>query len=252
MTTADVARGARGPYRHLWIALALLVPATFLAFAKSYSKLLTFSGQPMSATVHVHGALMGLWILMLVGQAWFIRARRYAAHRWVGRSSFLIAPLTLIMTVVTVHETLNLKAPNITLLDSRLEIYDLMQVIGFGLSWALAMVYRKRVRLHVRFMVSTAFAFGNAILFRVLLNWFFWVPGMNIAEDLGNIDNVAAVNGALLVAALLGLIAMDWRLGIRRSPFWLVTGTTVIIHVGFFTFTKTEGWSSIVRWFASI
>jgi hypothetical protein len=51
---------------------------------------------------------------------------------------------------------------------------------------------------------------------------------------------------------LLGLIAMDWRLGIRHSPFWFVTVTTVIIHVGFFTFTKTEWWASLVRWFASL
>ncbi len=252
MTTIDAANRSRSPYRYLWIALALLVPAVLLGFAKSYRSSLTFSGQPMTAIIHVHSALMMLWILMLIGQAWFIRTKRYKAHRWVGRSSFLIAPLTLLMSVVVIHGTLNQKMPNITTLDARFEIYDLMQLIGFGLAWALALVYRARIPLHVRFMVSTALAFGNAILFRILINWFQWVPGMNVAGNPANINNVAAVNGAVLVLTLLGLIAADWRLGIRRSPFWLVTVTTVIIHTGFFTFTKTEWWMALVLWFADL
>ncbi len=52
--------------------------------------------------------------------------------------------------------------------------------------------------------------------------------------------------------ALLVLIALDWRAGIRRSPYWLVTVTTTIIHVGFFTFTKSDWWMAAVRWFADL
>lgn len=74
------------------------------------------------------------------------------------------------------------------------------------------------------------------------------VPGL-VTE---NMDNVAAANGAVLVLMLLALIANDWRLGIKRSPFWLVTVTTVIIHVGFFTFTKTDWWMSVLQWFADL
>ena len=43
-----------------------------------------------------------------------------------------------------------------------------------------------------------------------------------------------------------------WRLGIRWSPFWLVTVTTLIIHVGFFTFTATDRWMALVKWFADL
>jgi len=252
MTTTDVAPRGRSPYHHLWVVLALLIPTALLGFAKSYFKGLTFSGLSVTTIIHLHAALMVLWILMLIGQAWLIRTRRYRVHRWVGRSSFVIAPLLIIITVVATHETLNRKMPDITTLDARFEIYDLLQVLGFGLSWALALVYRKRMPLHVRFMVSTAFAFGSAIVFRIILNWFQWVPGMSVVDNLENIDNVAAANGTVLVLILLGLIAMDWRLGIKRSPFWLVTGTTVVIHVGFFTFTKTGWWMALVQCFADL
>lgn len=252
VTTTDVAHRVRTPYRHLWLFLALLIPGALLGFAKSYFKGLTFSGLSVTPIIHVHAALMVLWILMLIGQAWFIRTRRYRVHRWVGRSSFVIAPLIIIMSAVATHETLNRKMPGITTLDARFEIYDLLQVLGFGLSWALALIYRKRIPLHVRYMVSTVFAFGNAIVFRIILNWFQWAPGMNVVDNLANIGNVAAANGTMLVLMLLGLIAMDWRHGIRRSPFWLVTGTTVTIHVGFFTFTRADWWMALVQWFAAL
>ncbi len=251
MTTPDVAYSVRSPYRNLWIVLALLIPAAVLGFAKSYFQGRTFSGLPVSGLIHVHAALMTLWLAVLEGQARYIRTGRYQWHRWVGRSSTILAPLIVVTTVLVVHQTLNRK-PEITTLDARFEIYDLMQVVGFGLAWALAMVYRQRTPVHVRFMVSTFFAMANAIVFRILLSWFSWVPGLNVAESIDNIDHVAAANGAVLILTLLGLIAMDWRLGIRVSPFWLVTVTLLIIHVGFFTFTKTDGWMAMVRWFADL
>jgi len=250
MATIEAARGVRSPYRHLWIVLALLIPAALLGFAKSYFRGVTFSGLTVSTLIHVHAALMALWLLILIGQAWFIRTGRYKMHRWVGRSSFVIAPLIIVMTAVATHETLNRK-PEITTLDARIEIYDLMQVIGFALAWALALVYRRRTPIHVRFMVSTVFAMGNAILFRIILNWFDWVPGFG-KETVAEIESVAAANGAVLLIMLLALIANDWRLGIKRSPFWLVTITTLIIHIGFFTFTKSDWWMSLVQWYAGL
>lgn len=247
MATAETTRLPRTPFRNVCIYLALLIPATLLAFAKSYFTGVTLSGKAVTAIIHVHAALMTLWILMLIGQAWFIRTGRYTLHRWVGRSSFIIAPIIIVLPLVMDHDFLR-TVPEITMQDARVMIYDWGQLVGFGLAWALALVYRRRTPLHVRFMVSTVFAMGNAIVFRIILNWFAWVPGL-VTE---NMDNVAAANGAVLLLMLLALIANDWRLGIKRSPFWLVTVTTAIIHVGFFTFTKTDWWMSLVQWFADL
>lgn len=251
MAEITTVRKPLGRYRNLTILLALVVPATALAFLKSYQAGLTFSGLPMTALIHAHAASMTLWIVMLAAQAWLIRTRRNKLHRLVGRSSFVIAPLILLIMVLVVHSTLNRK-PEITTLDARFEIYDLMQVTGFGLAWALAIVYRRKVALHLRFMVSTVFAFGSAIVFRIIMSWFQWVPGLSVSDDPNNLFRIAILNGTLLVLALLGLIALDWRAGIRRSPYWLVTVTTTIIHVGFFTFTKSDWWMAAVRWFADL
>lgn len=251
MTTPSAPRSPGEPYRHVWPFLALLIPATALGFASSYAQGLTFSGLTFTTLVHVHGALMALWVVMLAAQASLIRMRRLGLHRWVGRSSYVVVPLSLLTMVLLSHETL-VRDPELTLLDLRVQIFNVMQFVGFGLSWALALVYRHRMALHARFMVATVFAMASAIVVRILLNWFAWIPGLNLAADPDNIENVIATNGALLLTTLLALIAMDWRLGIRRSPFWLVTTTTLILHVGFFTFTKTAGWRDLVEWFAGL
>jgi hypothetical protein len=144
------------------------------------------------------------------------------------------------------RETLNRRP--ITMPDARIDIFVWGQVVPFVLAWALALMYRRRTPIHMRYMVSTIFAAGSAIVGRIIGNWFAWLPGMNLAENPENFDNSFAATGAVLVLTLLGLIAMDWRLGIRRSPFWLVTTTTLITYIGYFTFAKSDWWMSFVLW----
>lgn len=234
------------PYRNVYIYFALLIPATLLGFATSYFAGVTFSGLSVTFFIHMHAALMVLWLLMLIAQAWFIRTGRFRPHRWVGRSSYVIAPAIIVMGLVATHETLNRKPAGISLVDARLEAYTWGQLVAFGLVWGLAILYRKRTPMHMRFMISTTFAIGSAIVFRIILNWFGWVPGLDL------LDNIAATNWAVLTLPLLLLIALDWRAGLRRSPFWVVTIAIGIMHVGYFTFAKSEGWFDFVQGFANL
>jgi hypothetical protein len=245
MATLDVTRTDRSAYHHVWIILALLIPVTLLAFAPSYFKGLTFSQLPVTTLVHLHTALMVLWVLLLISQAWLIRAKQYRIHRWTGRSSFVIVPLIVLVTLMLDRESLN-RRPEVTTLDARIEIIFWGQLIPFVMAWTLALMYRRRTAIHMRYMVSTVFAAGTAFIARIILNWFAWLPGMD------NINNTVAANGAVLLLMLLALIANDWRLGIRRSPFWFVAITTLTVHIGFFTFTKTDWWMSIVLWYAGV
>ena len=75
MATLDVPRGDRSAYHHVWIILAFLIPATLLAFAPTYFKGVTFSQLPVTTLVHLHTAVMVLWVLLLISQAWLIRAK---------------------------------------------------------------------------------------------------------------------------------------------------------------------------------
>lgn len=166
---ASVAPPLRETYKYLWIVLGLVIPLTLLAFATSFYYGRTFSKNTFTPLLHVHTATNLLWLVMLAGQAWLIRTERFRLHRLVGRSSFIVAPAVVIGTLLVNHESVTRPGVEITNDFARFFIYDLMQLIGFSLAWALGIAYRRNVTIHVRYMVSTAFAMGNAIVFRLIL-----------------------------------------------------------------------------------
>jgi len=252
MTTVSTPRGARSPFRNVHVYFALLIPAAVLGFGKSVFGGVTFSGRPLTPVVLVHGALMGLWVLMLIAQAWFIRTKRFRLHRWVGRSSFVVAPIIIVGVLVTEHENLNHVlnhgSEGAFAEQAQLEVFGVPQILGFAVTWGLAILYRKRTPLHVRFMISTAFGISTAIVFRIILNWFTWLPGL----DADSLDGIAAANWIVLTLPLLALIAMDWRMGMKLSPFWVVTALIGIMHIGYWTYGKTDAWLAFCQWFAGL
>lgn len=243
MSMLEISQRLRLPYGALFIYVVLLVPATLLAFAESYSAGVTFSGLSLTFLIQVHALLMALWLLMLIMQVWFIRTRRLRLHRWLGRSSYIIAPAIISVGLIATNEMLNRKSA-LTIDDFRLEAFTWGQLLGFGLAWGLAILYRRNTAVHLRFMISTTFAIGSAIVFRIILSWFGWVPGLE------SLDAIAAANWTVLTIPLLILIALDWRAGLKNSPYYIVASVITIMHIGFFTFTKSEGWAAYVRWFA--
>lgn len=244
-STIEAARVSRESLRTLQLYFALLVAVTVLAFWKSYFGILGNLPEGITALVHVHAALMILWLFMVIAQAWFVRTKRFRQHRLVGRSSYVIVPVLILSGLVTTHAFFNKPPPpGVTEAELRsLDVITLGQLVAFGLTWSLAMVYRKQTALHVRFIVSTVFAIGNAIVFRIFN---FWVPGFE------TIEAATSANGTVLILLLLGLIALDWRRGIRRSPYWVVTLALAFLHLAYFTFARTAGWLSFCRWFAAL
>ena len=56
----------------------------------------------------------------------------------------------------------------------------------------------------------------------------------------------------MLTFLLLVLIAADWRMGVKRSAFWVVTIVLSVMHLGYWTFAKTDGWLAFCQWFADL
>lgn len=228
------------------LLLFLAIPATALAFMNTYMAGVTFSGRPATWPVHVHGWLAVLWIAMLALQGWLAHTRRMAFHRVVGKSSYIVAPAVAASLIVFTHYTMNRSPEGMNEGDIRFFIYNLGMFIGFSLCWGLAIYHRKRVALHMRFMISTLLVFGTPILFRLLLNWFGWVPG------LGSPDNVAIANTVLLSLGTLYLILRDGQRGLSPSPYWVVFIVNLVMNVGYFAVTTTAWWLSFAVWFADL
>jgi hypothetical protein len=236
-------------FRNVYIGFALVVPVTIFAFWKTYVR--TFFRIPgelpesLTPLTHVHAALMFLWLLMLIAQAWFIRTRRFRPHRCVGRSSYVIAPLIILSGLAVLHQAFNRTPPQGVNIQEvfRLDELAFGMVLAFAITWGLAIAFRRQTPLHVRFMISTGFAVATAIIWRV---FYFWVPGCDT-------DQAALIgNGAVLALLLFILIAVDWQKGVKRSPYWVVTIVQGVAHLGYWTFARTEGYFAFCQWFAEL
>ena len=236
----------RGRFAGPTLFAILAVPATFLAFVVSVMAGQTFSGLSLTPILHIHLVLASLWVVMLAAQAWLARRGNIPLHRKIGQASYVLAPLIFASMVLVYVEFLGRRPFPYDELTLRFDIFNWLTPIGFILFWGLAIRNRKNTPRHMRYMISTLFAVGSAIVFRLLLNYFAWVPGFT------NNDVLVAANSLILMVPLAWLIHRDSRLGITPSPYWLPFGLILLIVIGFFTFTKSEVWANFINGFAAI
>ena len=241
-----VMEGVMNSFRNVYIYFALLIPVTILGFWTTFFSILDNLPDKVTPLIHVHALLMMLWLVMLIVQALFVRTKRFRPHRWVGRSSYVTAPVIIFLGLATLHEALN-RTPGVVPIEgpvgSRLSVLGFGQMLAFGITWGLAIVYRKQTPQHVRFIISTTFAIAPAVVFRIFI---FRVPSF------GTFDAAVAGSCGVLSLLLLVLITADWRRGVKWSAFWIVTIVLSVMHIGYWTFAKTDGWLAFCQWYADL
>src|SRR5467141_3375498 len=95
-------------YDHLFFsAMALLILATvFVGFAPTYYLAGMFHAPLPSLIIHLHGAAVTCWILLLVTQTSLVSAGRVDIHRRLGIAGFLLACLMVILGVLAATDGL--------------------------------------------------------------------------------------------------------------------------------------------------
>lgn len=141
--------------RLIYFFVVVLV-ITNLGFYKTYLiHFPKFEGFPW--IYHIHGMLAMAWILMLIAQAYLIRAKKYDLHRLVGKLSYVIMPLFLVSLFFAAKESYltNIKTKPEADVLANMTNGGTIDIFFIGLIFALAMVYKKNVGYHLRFMAST-------------------------------------------------------------------------------------------------
>lgn len=146
----------KNTFRNTAILMVLIVLGTQWGFYTSYtSQFPTFKNA--TPTIHVHGALMMTWLLLLVLQPVLLYMGHAKLHRNIGKISWVLGPAIIVSLFlmgkhgywraisfdVPIHDVLTFIA-----LDSR-------GLICFAVFWTLAMVYRKKPQPHMRYMIAT-------------------------------------------------------------------------------------------------
>ena len=162
--------------RLLYFFVALFI-ITNLGFYKTYLiHFPTFEG--FAAVYHIHGMLAMAWVLMLIAQAYLIRAKKYDLHRLVGKLSYIVFPLFLASLFFTAKEAYFRNIQKMSQSDAlaQMPLGGTIDIFFLGLVFTFAMIYKKNTGFHLRFMASTGFAILGPGLGRFLFA-FLGVPG---------------------------------------------------------------------------
>ncbi len=201
-------------YKYLGYFLLILYPLTLVGFHQTYFSLYpTFEG--IQITHHIHGAIAFLWISMLVIQPILIQAKKIEMHRRLGKLSYLLFPL-LILSFLPM---LAIQFKNTGVKSAFVPMADMALLIFF---YALAIINRKNIPYHMRYMIASALVFIDPTVARMLipvfgmsdLNWFHIIFG-------------------IIYAILLGLIFYDIANKRNYKPYIVSLLAFLVYQIGF-------------------
>jgi hypothetical protein len=216
----------------------LLFRAT-ITFWPTYVSLPPAANSPYT---HFHAMIATVWILMLIAQPMLIRNGRLTQHRTLGKLSWLVAPVFVASVILLAHN-------RISGLEGQaygIQTYILWLQISLGaifaLSWVLAMIYRKNMEYHARFMICTGLTLIDPVVVRLLL-WIEPVPAWNYQW----------LTFGLTDLALLALIWMERNRTRGRAVFPVMLGVFGVIEApALLGMTDQAWWQSYAAWVAAL
>ena len=220
-----------------FIAMLFLFVLLQVAFHPEYIKYFPqFDG--FSWIQHTHGAIMASWVIMLFIQPYLIYKGKYKAHRLVGKVSYFTAPLMLIsMFLVTRLNYLSTVGKIPFKEVAYIQALNFIAPLIFLLFYSLAIINKKDVFKHQRYMIGTSFIMLTAIVSRILQHSF----GTSNIEPY---DFFIPLYLGVIISALL-LVNDILK---KRNPFpYTIVTAGLLVYTIFFHARYTEEWQSVVR-----
>ena len=146
---------------------SLLIVLVFLGFAPTYY-LRPIAAGPIPGYLHVHGAAMTMWFLLLFVQTALIATRRRALHRRLGIAGVCIAVVIVVLNPLVVAWSVpHLMAGNgSTELTALIVVGDLLVVGTFLVLVGLAIRWRRYPETHSRMLLLASLAVSGPALGR--------------------------------------------------------------------------------------
>lgn len=184
-------------YRNTAIFIFIILIGIQWGFYQSYTSQFPHF-KDATPLIHIHGALLMTWMLMLISQPLLIHTGRAQLHRTIGKVSWVLGPLIIVFLfligrggylrgagLITEHE-------NLTFV-----VLDMRGLLSFAAFWVLAMLHRKNPDTHMRYMIATGMLAIGPGIGRGLMHSF----GFSIGPAL----TITDVLDLLIVAVLLGI-----------------------------------------------
>lgn len=229
------------PYRFAWVFMLALIGATVVAFWRGY--LSRLGASPMA--FHLHGTTAGFWMMLLAFQSWNIHGRSRAVHRTVGLATFAAVPLFFLGSIAVLQTMAQATAggrdPFYAIYGERLGAYDLIAAVAFGWLVSMALITRKSVQLHSRYMLATSLLLLGPVVGRVINRV---VPGLIISSPAD--FHLFAWGIHLSTAIAVGIAAWLYLSNRRFGRPWLIGGAACLLEsIAFETVAKTAVWERV-------
>jgi len=139
--------------------------AVLAAFWPTYFMRIDRMASPL---VHLHGALLFGWCLLLVAQAGLMRGGQRAVHRRLGRLAWVLGPAIVVSSLAVEHGALRRAAGKLGPEDLYFAYVIASLLLLFALTFGLAMFHRRRPALHARYMLCTPLTMIDPVFARIL------------------------------------------------------------------------------------
>ena len=149
-----------------WAAVVVLLVAVG-GFARTYYLKVAFATPALSALVHLHAALMTLWIALFVVQTRFIAAQRIDLHRRAGMFGVVLIVSIVAVGIPTAIASARhgITVPGMSPL--MFLVLPLGTAIVFALFASAAVLYRRRSDIHKRLMLLATLSILTPAIARV-------------------------------------------------------------------------------------
>jgi hypothetical protein len=240
-----IVRSPRRFDRSLYLGASLVFFAlVFWTFARSFYLKPFFRTPALSTLLHIHGAVMSGWVVLLVFQSGLIATHRVQWHRRLGVFGAVWAVLVVIFGSVT---TLNAAAREVRahtdFAASQVVItsLDLLQMLFFAGFVAIAIWLRRRPDYHKRLMLLTIACMLPDALARLPVSFMSQAAeaDLNLRIMLGldafvgicvGLDTLwhRRLHPAFAWGALLFVGAFHLALYATKSPAWIAFGESLV------------------------
>ena len=117
--------------------------------------------------MHLHGAALILWCLMLIVQPYLIQTKKVKTHKKIGKLSYLLVPLLLFSTIDLLKYRLHGKV-ELSNSDNFFIALVLNALVTFFILYGLAIYHKRKGTIHARYMLCTAFPMFTPITDRII------------------------------------------------------------------------------------
>jgi hypothetical protein len=160
-------------YKNVGYFFLILFAIVIIGFFKTYFGLFPHFNDRTTILVHFHATVLTLWVILLIIQPLLIRYKKFAIHRLLGKFTYILVPLIICSFIGMINKQYNeemiQKIPRSEIIEDISGSVAILLL--FATIYILAIINKKKVAFHMRYMIATGLLLINAPLTRITLFW---------------------------------------------------------------------------------